>query len=280
MRSWYPQSLAMLTVLLAALVTSAAAQAPVSATTARIQELSYQFEGAPWSSVVYENVGVEMEYQMYVPTTYDGSTAYPLMVLLHGLGSNPGGVIRYQGLTELAEERGYIVAAPMGYNSRGWYGSRGTGRASNRGDDGNDPANLGDLSELDVMNVLAMTLEGYNIDRDRIYLAGHSMGGGGTWHLGIKYPDIWAGLGPVAPAIYTSPDALSAITHIPVIIIQGDEDRLVNVDIARRWVAQMQELGMTHQYVEIPGGDHSRIIARDPDNVKAIFDFFDQQRKN
>lgn len=280
MRSRYPQSLAMLTVLLAALVTSAAAQAPVSATTARIQELSYQFEGAPWSSVVYENVGVEMEYQMYVPTTYDGSTAYPLMVLLHGLGSNPGGVIRYQGLTDLAEERGYIVAAPMGYNSRGWYGSRGTGRASNRGDDGNDPANLGDLSELDVMNVLAMTLEGYNIDRDRIYLAGHSMGGGGTWHLGIKYPDIWAGLGPVAPAIYTSPDALSAITHIPVIIIQGDEDRLVNVDIARRWVAQMQELGMTHQYVEIPGGDHSRIIARDPDNVKAIFDFFDQQRKN
>jgi len=280
MRSRYPQSLAMLTVLLAALVTSAAAQAPVSATTARIQELSYQFEGAPWSSVVYENVGVEMEYQMYVPTTYDGSTAYPLMVLLHGLGSNPGGVIRYQGLTDLAEERGYIVAAPMGYNSRGWYGSRGTGRASNRGDDANDPANLGDLSELDVMNVLAMTLEGYNIDRDRIYLAGHSMGGGGTWHLGIKYPDIWAGLGPVAPAIYTSPDALSAITHIPVIIIQGDEDRLVNVDIARRWVAQMQELGMTHQYVEIPGGDHSRIIARDPDNVKAIFDFFDQQRKN
>ena len=280
MRSRYPQSLAMLTVLLAALVTSAAAQAPVSATTARIQELSYQFEGAPWSSVVYENVGVEMEYQMYVPTTYDGSTAYPLMVLLHGLGSNPGGVIRYQGLTDLAEERGYIVAAPMGYNSRGWYGSRGTSRASNRGDDGNDPANLGDLSELDVMNVLAMTLEGYNIDRDRIYLAGHSMGGGGTWHIGIKYPDIWAGLGPVAPAIYTSPDALSAITHIPVIIIQGDEDRLVNVDIARRWVAQMQELGMTHQYVEIPGGDHSRIIARDPDNVKAIFDFFDQQRKN
>tara|TARA_Y100001947_G_scaffold149330_2_gene147312 strand:- start:123 stop:935 length:813 start_codon:yes stop_codon:yes gene_type:complete len=270
----------MLTVLLAALVTSAAAQAPVSATTARIQELSYQFEGAPWSSVVYENVAVEMEYQMYVPTTYDGSTAYPLMVLLHGLGSNPGGVIRYQGLTDLAEERGYIVAAPMGYNSRGWYGSRGTSRASNRGGDANDPANLGDLSELDVMNVLAMTLEGYNIDRDRIYLAGHSMGGGGTWHLGIKYPDIWAGLGPVAPAIYTSPDALSAITHIPVIIIQGDEDRLVNVDIARRWVAQMQELGMTHQYVEIPGGDHSRIIARDPDNVKAIFDFFDQQRKN
>jgi len=260
----------MLTVLLATLATSALAQAPASATTERIQELTYQFEEA----------GMAMEYQIYVPTTYNASTSSPLIVLLHGLGSNPGGVIRYQGMTDFAEERGYIVVAPMGYNSRGWYGSRGTGRASNRGDAANDPDNLGELSEMDVMNVLELTLEAYNIDRDRVYLAGHSMGGGGTWHIGIKYPDIWAGLGPVAPAINMSPDALSAITHIPVIVIQGDEDRLVNVEGARTWVAKMEELGMTHRYIEIPGGDHSRIISRDPDNVKAIFDFFDQHRRN
>ena len=63
-------------------------------------------------------------------------------------------------------------------------------------------------------------------------------------------------------------------------LIQGDEDRLVPVDGTRRWVAKMAELGMTHRYVEIPGGDHSRIIARDPDNVKAIFDFFDQHKRD
>ncbi len=93
MRSRYPQSLAMLTVLLATLATSALAQG--SATTQRIQELSYQFEEA----------GMAMEYQIYVPTTYNASTSSPLMVLLHGLGSNPGGVIRYQGMTDFAEER-------------------------------------------------------------------------------------------------------------------------------------------------------------------------------
>ncbi len=270
MRSRYPQSLAMFTVLLATLATSALAQGTASATTERIQELSYQFEEA----------GMAMEYQIYVPTTYNAATSSPLMVLLHGLGSNPGGVIRYQGMTDFAEERGYIVVAPMGYNSRGWYGSRGTGRASERGDAAQDPDNLGELSEMDVMNVLELTLEAYNIDRDRVYLAGHSMGGGGTYHIGIKYPDIWAGLGPVAPAIYGSPDALMAIRHIPVIVIQGDEDRLVPVATTRTWVAKMEELGMTYQYVEIPGGDHSRIIARDPDNVKAIFDFFDQHTRN
>jgi len=267
MRSRYLRSLGLFAALFVTLATSGLAQ---SATTARIQELSYQFEEA----------GMAMEYQIYVPTTYQAATASPLIVLLHGLGSSPGGVIRYQGLTDLAEERGYIVVAPMGYNSRGWYGSRGAGRGSNRGDAANDPDNLGDLSEMDVMNVLELTLEAFNVDRDRVYLAGHSMGGGGTYHIGIKYPDIWAGLGPVAPAIYTSPDALSAITHIPVIVIQGDEDRLVGVEGTRRWVAKMAELGMTHRYVEIPGGDHSRIISRDPDNVKAIFDFFDQHKRN
>jgi poly(3-hydroxybutyrate) depolymerase len=270
MRRRYPQSLGFFTLLLATLATSGLAQGPASATTERIQALTYEFEEA----------GGPMEYELYVPTTYDAATASPLIVLLHGLGSSPGGVIRYQGLTDLAEERGYIVVSPMGYNSRGWYGSRGTGRASNRGDAANDPDNLGALSEMDVMNVLELTLEAYNVDSDRVYLAGHSMGGGGTWHIAMKYPDIWAGLGPVAPAIYTSPDELSAITHIPVIVIQGDDDNLVSVDVTRTWVAKMEELGMTHRYVEIPGGDHSRIISRDPGNVEAIFDFFDQVRRN
>jgi poly(3-hydroxybutyrate) depolymerase len=262
----------MVAVFLATLATSGLAQgaASVSATIDRIQELSYQFKEA----------GMPMEYQLYVPTTYDGATASPLIVLLHGLGSTPGGVIRYQGLTDLAEERGYIVVAPMGYNRRGWYGSLGTGRRDTRPEAANGPENLGELSEMDVMNVLELTLGAFNVDPDRVYLAGHSMGGGGTWHIAIKYPDIWAGLGPVAPAIYTSPDALSAITHIPVIVIQGEADNLVSVETTRTWVDKMEELGMTHRYIEIPGGDHSRIITRDPGNVRAIFDFFDQARRN
>jgi pimeloyl-ACP methyl ester carboxylesterase len=106
------------------------------------------------------------------------------------------------------------------------------------------------------------------------------MGGGGTWHLAMKYPQRWAALGPVAPAIYSSPDGLEAIKHIPAIVIMGDDDNLVSVDVTRAWVAKMQELGMRHRYIEIPGGDHSRIITNTPENVRAIFDFFDEVRGN
>lgn len=268
MRTRRFRPLGTLPVLLALLAAPALAQLPESPTHDRLQSRTYHLEEA----------GRDVGYELYVPTSYDAATPSPLIVLLHGLGSRPERVIRYEGLTELAEERGYIVVAPMGYNERGWYGSRGTGRASNRGDAANDPDNLGELSEMDVMNVLELTLDEFNIDREQVFLAGHSMGGGGTWHLAIEYPDLWAGLGPVAPAIYTSPDALAAITHIPVIVVMGDDDNLVDVEVTRRWVAKMEELGMTHRYIEIPGGDHSRIITRTPENVRAIFDFFDQVR--
>ena len=72
-------------------------------------------------------------------------------------------MIRYEHLTELAEERGYIVVAPMGYNNHGWYGSRGSGRGPTGrggGATNDDPENLGELSELDVMNVLGIGAQG------------------------------------------------------------------------------------------------------------------------
>jgi len=245
-------------------------QAPtVSPTHARIETRTYDFKDA----------GVPMTYELFVPTTYDPARPSPLIMALHGLGSNARTVIRYQGLTDLAEARGYLVVAATGYNSRGWYGSRGDGRYDTRGDAANDPQNLGALSEKDVMNVLAIVRAAFNVDPKGVFLFGHSMGGAGTLHIGMKHPTMFAALGAVAPAIYSNPDSLVAIRDVPVMVIQGDEDNLVDVAVTRRWVAKMKALGMTHAYVEIPGGDHSRLITRTPANMQKIFDFFDRARK-
>ncbi|MCP5116127.1 MAG: hypothetical protein GY953_35320, partial [bacterium] len=137
----------------------------------------------------------EMEYRLYIPTDYSKAKKTPLVVVLHGLGSNPSQVIRYAGITKEAEARGYIVVAPFGYNSRGWYGCMGKGKPRGRfGGGEDDPDNLGELSEKDVMNVLGIVREAFNVNDARIYLMGHSMGGGGTVHLGTKFSKIWAGL--------------------------------------------------------------------------------------
>ena len=223
----------------------------------RIQKRSYEFKEA----------GKEMEYALFVPASYSATQEYPLIVALHGLGSNPQQIMHYRGLTDLAEEHRYIVVAPMGYNERGWYGSRGQSSSRSR------PNNLGELSEQDVMNVLALARKEFNIADNRIYLMGHSMGGGGTWHLGIKHPDIWAALAPIAPAIRGNTSNLEKIKHIPVIVVQGDQDPLVPVRGARRWVAKMKELGMEHSYIEVAGGDHTSIAF---EKMPDIFAFFNQ----
>jgi poly(3-hydroxybutyrate) depolymerase len=170
---------------------------PDSPTFARIQTRTYDLKEA----------GRPMEYELYVPNKYNRSRPTPLIVALHCLSAVAHDVIRYEHLTELAEERGSIVVAPMGYNNHVWYGSRGRAAIGGPGGGANsdDPENLDELSELDVMNVLGLVRKEFNIDPNRTYLMGHSMGGGGTWYLGMKHPELWAAIAPAAPAIFSRP---------------------------------------------------------------------------
>ncbi|MCA8954277.1 MAG: alpha/beta fold hydrolase, partial [Planctomycetes bacterium] len=235
----------------------------------RVERRTYRFEAA----------GRDQEYALFVPESYRAEAPAPLIVLLHGLGSNPQQVIGYDGITQQAAARGYVVVAPFGYNERGWYGSRGKGKDGPFFGRAEDPDNLGELSEQDVVNVLDIVRRELAIDPDRIYLMGHSMGGSGTLYLGGRYPDVWAGLAPLAPAVDRDTSRLEALRHLPIHLVTGDADRLVRVESVRRWVAVMQQLGIVHDYVELAGGDHVRAIAKNPEMIAGVFDFFDKQRR-
>ena len=248
----------LIVLLLAAL--PAAGQDKANKTWAKIQKKSYDFKDAAKA----------MEYGLFVPSTYDKSKPAPLIVALHGLGSNPQQILRYPELTDLAEKHGYIIVAPMGYNSGGWYGQNPVFIRTKP-----NPENLYELSELDVMNVLAIARKDFNVDPDRIYLMGHSMGGGGTFHLALKHPDLWAALGPIAPAIFRPAGDVAKIKHIPVILVQGDSDKLVKVEMVRPWANKMKELGMVHEYIEVKGGGHVDIINKMPN----IIEFFNKHQR-
>ena len=217
-------------------------------------------------SYEFELGKIKLSYGLYLPNSFKESKTYPLVVVLHGLNSNPRQILGYPKLTKYADENDYILVAPMGYNERGWYGSRGKG-----GGRGKDPDNLGELSEQDVMNVLKLTQQNFNIDSNRIYLFGHSMGGGGSMHLAMKYPSTWAAIAVVAPAIYGDRSRLESAREIPSFVVQGDRDRLVSVSKTRLWVEKMKELKMKHKYIEVKNGGHGAVAWQyfDP-----IFKFF------
>ena len=74
--------------------------------------------------------------------------------------------------------------------------------------------NWEEWGRLDALEVLDIVKERYNIDENRIYLTGHSMGGHGVWHIGSLFPDRFAAIGPSAGWIsfwtYRSAGSISA----------------------------------------------------------------------
>ena len=265
--------LAGLTGALALVPHTAAAQeaGTVVAADPRVQGLSYTFPGT----------GAEIPYALFVPSTYDASRAAPLIVALHGLGRPYDWMMGYEGFIDFAEQGGYVVVSPLGYHPRAWYGSRGQGIPGGAAREGERlPENLGELSEQDVMNVLRIARDRFNVDPSRIYLWGHSMGGAGSYHLAARHPDVWAGVAVAAPApLAERIDDIARFRHIPVLVLHGDADGTVPVELSRTWVARMRELGMEHVYAEIPGGDHSLFVSRSPQTLSKVFSFFDVVRR-
>src|SRR5262249_23064216 len=204
-----------------------------------------------------------LPYRLYVPAAYTGAKAFPLIVALHGLGGTEDSFFDgyEKRLPALAEQHGYIVAAPLGYRVDGSYGW-GLGNAPA------DPTTrrTQELSEQDVMQVLARVKRLYKIDEGRIYLMGHSMGAIGTWKIAPKYPDIWAAIAPISGS--GVPATLERIRGVPEIIVHGDADPTVNVQGSRAMVAKLKQLGTEHK--------HSDVVAP---SIPAIMEFFDAHRK-
>lgn len=228
----------------------------------RAEERSYTF--AP--------TGQQMRYTIFVSSKVDPAVPAPLIVALHGMGGDANFIVRDR-LIDLAEEGGYVVVGPMGFNEVGWYGSP----VIAFGPDGPDPANLAELSELDVMTVTAIATSEFTIDPNRTYLMGHSMGGAGTLFLGQRHADRWAAVAAIAPAAFMMQPTQEAVlapmkdAGVPVMITEGGDDNVVPPDSVRTWAAALERMGMEHEYLEMPGLDHGTIIGA---SMPEIFRFF------
>lgn len=268
----------------------------------RVQQRTYTFA----------ETGEQMPYALFVSSKVTKDKKNPLIVSLHGLGGDQNTMVRESlRSVELAEQGGYILVAPMGYNSGGWYGippgapragganaagaaqrGRGVGigppptagaaRPVIGGTAITEPAKVREASEKDVMTVLDMVRKEFNVDESRIYLMGHSMGGAGTYYLGSKHAHLWAALAPIAPAAMGMTNdrakVLQAIKDggVPLLVSMGDADEAVPVANVRMWVDTMKELQMAYEYKEHPGVTHGPIMAA---SMSDIYEFFAKHSK-
>jgi predicted peptidase len=147
----------------------------------------------------------DMPYRLYIPTTWDGKSKLPLIMFLHGAGSDENWYVdaNDKQLIRLAEQHAYILVSPLGYTRMGAYGTplrlpavfgNPDIAAKQRAAVSAEQERTLELSEKDVINVLEIVLNEYPVDRSSMFLMGHSMGSGGTWYLGAKYAQYWAAI--------------------------------------------------------------------------------------
>lgn len=242
-------------------------------------------------SYYFPDAGRDMPYRLYVPRSYDAEVGAPVVVALHGFGGDQDYFFKaVPDLTALCEEYGFILVAPMGLSADGWYGAplgvpgnapRSSGRqapAPVRTPDEEEQYRA--LSEADVMNVLGIVREEYEIDPRRIYLMGHSMGGFGAWWLGQKYAGLWAGIGPMSGVLPDVDYRLPKLGDVAVHVSIGSEETPAWVEASRAQVETMRAMGFTVAYFEPEGASHTSMIAPTVPQVMAFFARHAKERVN
>ena len=214
----------------------------------------------------------EQPYGLYLPKNFDENRKYPLVVMLHGAGSNHRlSLRRVFGKSNAPDENDveaslyfpqwddveYIVVSPYARGTNGYQG----------------------VAEKDVWDVVADAKKRFKIDEDRMYLTGLSMGGGGTLWIGLTRPDVWAAIAPVCPAppkeaADLAPNAL----NFPVHFFHGDKDPAVPVEVSRDWTQNLKALGTSVEYIEYPGVEHNSWENAYKDGF--IFEWFGKFKRN
>ena len=104
------------------------ARAPIAVAAAVSQQaaanaLAKPVTGDQHRSYTFPSTDKQMPFRLYVPTGYDGSKAYPLVVALHGGGADENQIFETTNIKALAESLGVIVVSPLGYTKLGGWGN-------------------------------------------------------------------------------------------------------------------------------------------------------------
>ena len=225
-------------------------------------EPTYLTTGEEEEGYYCDNDGSFQPFLRYLPKAIiKKKHKLPMIVMLHGYSPSLN-IINWayfpKDLIEFAEKEGFCLVAPFARGNTDFQG----------------------IGEQDVMNVIAEMEKRYNIDPDRIILAGHSMGGMGVWTIGAHYPDRFAGLMILSARgdYYFWQDIerdalpqykrtlidtdfashlLPNLKHIPILCMHGALDMVVSVKEMRHMVKTVKKANQNLLYIEDPEGYHS-----------------------
>lgn len=174
---------------------------------------------------------VTLEYLLFLPKDHaaDPARRWPLILFLHGAGERGNDIWRVavHGPPKIVRDRPdfpFIVVSPQCPAGRTW---------------AND----------ELLALLDDVIARYPVDRARVYLTGLSMGGYGTWSLGLAYPERFAAIVPICgggdplKVLLPDPQKAAALRTLPVWAFHGAKDPVVKVGESERMVEALRKAG-------------------------------------
>jgi len=182
--------------------------------------------GGPLAAQSGQNVDLSFSYdedvrtyQLYVPADYDGSEAWPLVLNLHGFGSNTGIQAFTSQMNEIADTAHFLVAYPQGLKTTGLDGSTGSGWNTDWWTGRDDVGALNKLIDHAWTN--------YEVDLSRVYATGLDNGGQMSLVLACELNDRIAAVAGVAtPFSLQQSDSCSLDRPTPALLMHGTADVL------------------------------------------------------
>lgn len=204
--------------------------------------------------------GTLQYYSLDLPKNWDINKAYPLFFELHGAG-NP------HALSSLKSQLGSSTSSLdlFGYTSSKSYMQQ-QGIGYHVAPYGRGNSRYKDIGEIDIFEAFQDVHKNFKIDENRRYLYGFSMGGGGTWSVGIRTPDLWAAIGIYAGGLWNEKPAVSLgknLENTPTYIWCGDKDGLFsNLPLMQK---ELERYNIKPEVRITKGLDHKY-----PDSVQAV----------
>lgn len=188
---------------------------------------------------------VEMQYLTYLPADYNPKTGqrWPLLLFLHGSGERGTNVqnVAIHGplsMVKKGKEFPFIIVAPQCPEGQDW---------------ANEP----------LLKLLDRVTRKYAVDTNRLYLTGLSMGGYGTWRLGLAHPEKFAAIAPICGGgvlidVILGGRERAALKSLPVWAFHGAKDNVVPPEESERMVNLLKKLSAEEVKLTIyPDASHN-----------------------
>ncbi|MDP4173794.1 MAG: prolyl oligopeptidase family serine peptidase [Bacteroidota bacterium] len=178
---------------------------------------------------------ITLDYLLYLPEGYSKTgKKWPLVLFLHGAGERGSDLsyVKRHGPPKLVEQGKsfpFILVSPQCPDDSVWYTNI-----------------LGSL--LDEIE------KKYNVDKEREYVTGLSMGGNGTWKMAERYPNRFAAIAPVCG--WSNLETVCKLKHIPIWVFHGKKDRIVPFEKSEVLVKALKKCGGNIQFTVYPNAAH------------------------